>query len=481
MNISYTARDYDSYFEELKTKAQELFPDWTDFNESNVGVLFMELFAALADQNSYYLNRLVNELFLPTVQQRRNAVKILNRLNYTLGGRVAASVDLTFSFENGGTHTQDVTIPAGYTVETVDSEYKFETTNDLIIPAGSPNGIVSAKNNTTYEDSIETDGTINQEKTLVEPNFIEIESVEINSLAWTKVSDLLDSGPTDRHFKVEINDDINGVIVFGDGVNGLKPTGLGTVTYKAGGGIDANSIQANTITSLTDQIYDAVLAPVSMKVSNALSPSGGEDEESIDEARSKAPKQVRVQESTVGRDDYEGNAETVNGVSRALARGRQEDVAINYGEVYVYIVPEGGGIPSTALKNSVVNYLKTEKPIMMGSDVIAIDPVYKTITIEGTITRKEGFDSTDVKNAVDAALQDFFDYATLDDQNEHTVDFGYYKDTLYLSSIVDVIMSTQISGVNCVKNVTLTSPTNNTPIAEVEIPELATLVNLVVA
>ena len=77
MKILYTSRDFDSYFDTLKQLVVDKFEgSWTDFNKSNIGVLFLELLSAIGDQNSYYLNNIANEWFLPTVTRRRNAIKI---------------------------------------------------------------------------------------------------------------------------------------------------------------------------------------------------------------------------------------------------------------------------------------------------------------------------------------------------------------------------------------------------------------------
>jgi hypothetical protein len=218
-----------------------------------------------------------------------------------------------------------------------------------------------------------------------------------------------------------------------------------------------------------------------MTVTNDESPSGGQDEESIDSARRFAPKAIRVQQSTVSRDDYEGNSEGVDGMARALAMGRQENPSIPSGTVFVYAVPDGGGIPSFELREEVRRQLLEVKPIMMSSEVNIINPVYKLITIEGTVIKKDQFESSAVKSAVDAALQQYFSYDNLDDNNKYTVNFGYYKSIFYISEIIKVILNTRIGDFECVKNVTLTSPSADVSLDVIEIEELDTLAGLVVA
>jgi len=483
MKISYTAKDFDSYFTALKTAATAAFPEWTDFNDSNIGVLFLELIAAVGDQNSFYLNRVINEVFLPTVQKRRNMIRILKRMNYTMAGRVAASVDLTFTIV-GGAHTEDITIPKGYVVTTDDGEHTFETTAILTITAGNPNGVVSAKNQVDVTDNLVLDGASNQERYLSGEEYVDLSTVVvIASISWTRVTDFLDSGAADKHYKVEMDDELHAVLIFGDGVNGAKPSGTGTCNYKTGGGVAANGIQVATITKLTDTIYDALAAPMDMTVSNAASPSGGQDEESLDEAREQAPASIRTSDRTVSRTDYEENSEEVPGVARALALGRKEDASININTTHVWIVPDGGGAPSGALKTAVETYLEDTKPMVITAFVIILDGIYKNVTVAGTVLKNVKFTAAAVKVAVDAALTEFFDYENLDDDNEHTIDFGHNIPTskLYLAAISNVIMETTIGGVKCVDDVSLTSPTGDVALTQKEIPALQTLAGLTVS
>lgn len=475
IKLEYTTRDFDAYFSLLKTEATNQFPEWTDFNDSNVGVLFLELISALGDQNSFYINQGLNEGFLPTVVRKKNGIKVLNRMAYQLDLLTAASVDLTFTFEGGGTHAEDVTIPAGYLVKTEDSVYNFETTIELIILAGNANGIVSARNNLTVTDSLSFDNTVNQTKKLKQTTFTEAVEVSIASLIWTEQDDLIDSSPTDKHFTVFADEFGVATLSFGDGVNGALPNGSGSCTYRIGGGEDANSIQPDTITKLGLPILDALAVEVDMEVTNVSSPSGGEEEESLDEARVKAPKEMKVAETTVSRDDYEGHSELVPGVARALAHGKQQNASIPTGVMWVYIVPEGGGAPSVQLLSDVEDFLINDKPIMSGSGISAANPTYTTITPVAQIFPKSGFVPADCLTAAKAAITQYFEFDNLDDLNKHTADFGEYKPKFFISELIDIILNTKIGDLKCIENTTVTSPASDVTIPTINMSELGSL------
>src|SRR6266702_3550934 len=60
--------------------------------------------------------------------------------------------------------------------------------------------------------------------------------------AWQHIDTLLNSGPNDRVFRVESNDNGQATVVFGDGVFGMKPPESAKVTaiYRVGGGVIGN-------------------------------------------------------------------------------------------------------------------------------------------------------------------------------------------------------------------------------------------------
>jgi hypothetical protein len=68
--IDYLARDYNSFRQALIDLIPAKLPEWTDRSESSFGIVLIELFAYMADILSYYQDRLANEAFLTTAQER---------------------------------------------------------------------------------------------------------------------------------------------------------------------------------------------------------------------------------------------------------------------------------------------------------------------------------------------------------------------------------------------------------------------------
>ena len=138
--IDYSATDYSILLTTLKEKITYYLSEWTDHNDSDFGIAILQLITYAADILHYYLEKMANEAYLPTVSQRENLINLLKLIDYELASAVPATVDLTFTL--GQAYTADVIIPAGtecqsVTDESVDETIYFETNSDLVLPAGT--------------------------------------------------------------------------------------------------------------------------------------------------------------------------------------------------------------------------------------------------------------------------------------------------------------------------------------------------------
>jgi predicted phage baseplate assembly protein len=136
-----------------------------------------------------------------------------------------------------------------------------------------------------------------------------IPAVSLNDGAWTARGDLLDSGPLDRHFVVEIDDDGRAHLRFGDGSSGRAPnpgTKL-TVAYRTGNGTRGN-VGAEAISKIV--FFEGSDSGGNRRVRNPLPAQGGTEPEPLAEVRLFAPGAIRKQlERAVISDDYARLAE----------------------------------------------------------------------------------------------------------------------------------------------------------------------------
>ncbi len=121
---------------------------------------------------------------------------------------------------------------------------------------------------------------------------------------WSAKRDLLESGPGDLDFVVEVDNDGYGHLRFGDGVCGRQPD-AGTVfraNYRVGNGKSGN-VGAETITYIV--LRNEKLSGVSLLPRNPLAATGGADPEPIDDVKLFAPYAFRNQlERAITAADY---------------------------------------------------------------------------------------------------------------------------------------------------------------------------------
>src|SRR5439155_10387148 len=121
---------------------------------------------------------------------------------------------------------------------------------------------------------------------------------------------------------------------------------------KTGGGA-AGNVNAGTLIKLEGSFADIEGNPVSVAATNPKPASGGSDRQSIAQMQALAPESIRVLSRTVSREDYEVNARRLPEVARALMLTSNEDSGIAENTGILFVIPRGGGAPSSALKDAV--------------------------------------------------------------------------------------------------------------------------------
>lgn len=94
--IKYTSRDYESIMSEFWELVPKLTELWRPEADADPGVVLGKFLASIADMLGVNLDWLANEIFGPSVTQRKNAEKIFGLVGYTLGWYTAARTEVTF-------------------------------------------------------------------------------------------------------------------------------------------------------------------------------------------------------------------------------------------------------------------------------------------------------------------------------------------------------------------------------------------------
>lgn len=426
-STDYTDKDFDALVVRCRNLIRGVFPEWTDEDVADFGNILVELFCFVGDVLTKYQDNQAAEAFIGRATQRRNMLAICKMLNFTPRGSTASQVDLQVTCTP--TPVGSVTIPVRTRARTeaVTNPTVFETLSEFIIPAGSPGPYTITAENAEMKSELFTSlGKPNFEIKLGSAPFIdESLSIVAGNGSYEIVSDFLDSTATSRHCTVTVDQNDRATVRFGNGINGAIPAGTITAEYKIGGGT-AGRVEATAVRRLEGTFSDSFGNAVTLQITNPQPSSLALDRQTVEEIRVAAPRSVRVLTRTVAREDYEINALRVAGVSRALMLTSDQDPAIAENSGALFIVPTGGGVPTQALKDAVLEMVTVTYPNTLTFDAAVYDPVYLTVNIYAVVFLRRGVAAATAKAAILADLAAAF--AISSEESDATldgIDFGY--------------------------------------------------------
>ncbi|GLQ89920.1 putative baseplate assembly protein [Dyella flagellata] len=270
---------------------------------------------------------------------------------------------------------------------------------------------------------------------------------------WTEVTDFFGAGPNDM---VYVLDRTAGTILCGDGINGAIPVAFignpgGNVVarvYQVGGGKRGN-VAAGLIDTLTSPI-DGI---DSNGVGNLFAAYGGRDEETLDQAKKRAPLSLRSQDRAVSNSDFEYLATQAGNVARAKALpffhpqfpGLQVP-----GTISVVIVPDTDDPApqaSDGLLRTVCSYLDARR--LLATELFVLRPLYQLVQITGDVVAADDADLVALGVAIEQSLLDYFHPLIGGDQGD-----GWpFGGTIYYSRIYQRLLA--IDGVTSITDLTI--------------------------
>ncbi len=426
-NTDFTDKDFDSLRLRLQNLVRSVFPDWTDFNVANFGNILLELYAFVGEVLTFYQDAQAAESRLVSATQRKNVIALAKMLGFRLASATAATADVVFALAS--VPTADVTIPAGTVVRTqkVTDPVRFQLLAPVTIPSGAdpPQGTGTVENSETRTEAFASSGLADQEFVLTFVPFLDgSAAITTTDGTFAEVENFLNSGPTDLHFAIVVDQNDRATARFGNGVQGAIPTGTIEIVYKVGGGIVGN-VDGERIVVIEGAFADSFGNPVQVAVTNPSPASGGNPRQSLEAAKVLAPASIRTLNRTVSREDFENNARKVAGVARALMLTSNEDPTIDENSGILFVIPNGSGLPSQALKEAVLGQVTVVFPNTLTFEVSVQDPVFLSIDVSATIFLRDGAEASTVRTAVEVALQGFFAMSTADGTPNPNVDFGF--------------------------------------------------------
>lgn len=420
MAFDYSSRDYATIKADLLTRAERVFPEWTDRDPSDFGMLLVDLWAYMGDVMHYYIDRAAGESFLSTATQRESVLALANLMDYVPRGRSSAQATITLSNDT----TSNVTLPTFTKFLIVNGEaYTAYTTSDYVLNASTSTTIIVTEG-TLYEDEVATSsasGRAGQTYTLSNPG-VDVNSLIVsvyedgtNPTVYRKVSRIVDAFTGDRAFVAEVTADDYLTISFGNAVNGfIPPTGSKVyVTYSVSSGASGN-LPANAVTS-----FEGV-TPSGVNIVSSSAFTGGTDEEGLTSLKASIPSVISAQNRAVTKSDFIALATQVSGVSKAAVSYSPSLTGSSAGNASVTVFPHGAvsdyltsagtsySVPAT-VQTAVTAYIQ---PLaLLGVTVLCSPTVtWEKIKLTLTVVVNDRFVSNWVNADVSAAIDSLFSF-----------------------------------------------------------------------
>jgi len=246
--------------------------------------------------------------------------------------------------------------------------------------------------------------------------------VKVNSIPWEETASLLFNSYDEEVFEVEFDHDDKITVKFGDGIFGkLVPESASVeITYRVGGGKEGN-IPQNTF-SYSLQVSESITGDDSTTRTGTLfltnpytTGRGGQDRETIEEAKRNLVQFVRTNDRAVSATDYAylasnfvspqaGRIKYAKGVLHKNTVPREQNI------IWVYVWVEGANsqlsAPTITLKSSLLDYLNLRK--MITDEVVVLDGVTASLPLRFFYKYDNSVADDIVREKVASALNEAF-------------------------------------------------------------------------
>lgn len=400
----YITRSYAAIKNHIISKLQQNTPEIQDFSPSNLLMIFVDIYAGIAEMINYYIDRSAEEALVLYAKKFSSMRSHAALVGYSIKTSLPAIVEIELTSRDSNDEisatTQDIEVLEGQEIVS-NTGLIFTVTEKAIIPAGYNSTKVYAKQ-MDYQDQVSL-GTYNGTSMALPLNMvwglITIEEDVSGVLtAYELKESLVLSSPVDKHYTIEVNADRVPMLFFGDGVNGVQPTVGNTIyisyytTKGVSGKIGAGEISNNNF-------LPGGIPPVGtdhLRATNLIASISGTTTQSVEQIRRALPLTSRTLLRGVTAQDI---VDLIK-LSPHIDKARLINICGN--NVKAYITPVGGGIPNTSMINTVLDYIEPKKLISVHISLYPAGETYLGLDIE--VTGRPGVISSLIEKTVTDTL-----------------------------------------------------------------------------
>lgn len=446
--FDYTSRDYASIQKDLLSRASNKLPEWSSRDQSDFGMMMVDLWAYMGDILHYYVDRAAQESFITTATKRESVMAIANLLDYVPQGRRPARTSITLNAQNTtATDLAPIYIPqytrflatplldtASPVIFTLNTPIAFVATSN----GASANLVVDGITYSTYPkttsvSAILTEGErftetytatglagqqikLRQTGAVTSSVTVDVsEGASGANVRYTSIDRMINATSNNKVYTVNLLSDNYSVIAFGGGINGKIPNvnSIITITYRrsrgSAGNVDVGAVnRIESYTVLNKPALDGLVV-----VPNTTKAVGGADPESMESIRLNAPASFRTQDRAVSLQDYKDLVKRVSGIARSTAYLSGSTVNIR-----ATSTPADYGSSNTLVLDSdevqsIVDYLEPRE-ITFVTSTVGASVTLTPVNLVGTVQIKSGYIQEVVYDNVVTAVRSLLSFDNVD-------------------------------------------------------------------
>ena len=391
--------DFDTIKSNLKNflSDQNEFADY-DFDASAMSVL-LDVLSYNTHYNAFYLNMIVNEMFLDTASIRNSVISRAKHLGYTPQSVRGAKAYVDLTITPADTPSTIIIAKDTQFASTVNGiSYIFSTTGSTTVNVNA-NGVYTTAN-VEISQGVPlthryTANTENPDQRFILPNAntdtstltvrIQTSAENTNVYTYTIANDTTTVTSTSNVYFLEEAEDGKYEVIFGDDVIGRKPVSGNIILLSS---LIADGQNPNG--AATFNPVGSVGGYSNVSVSTLTTASGGSLRDSIDKIKFNAPRSYQAQNRAVTINDYKRILERDYPAAEVVVAwgGETNDPPV-YGKVYLAIKPASGLTLSDATKTFIKNTVLANRNVVSVTPEVT-DPDYLYVTVDTTIK----YDST---------------------------------------------------------------------------------------
>lgn len=326
-NNSYTKKDFYQVYPEILELVSKITERWdpASSNESDPGVVLLKLLAFIADKNNYNIDKNILECFMPSATQEDSMRKLCDMMGYEMKYFRSATTKLTFMYQGREIADTNTTIvlPKFTCITNEEEDINYVILDEVKIYNSFYQKAVDAIEGTVCDidakvtlDTLDDRNRYYLPETQIAENGIFIESNDLNTIEWHKVSNLNTQASKSYVYKFGFDSRKKlPYLQFPSDIAALIGNGL-TIKYIRTSG-SAGNVKAKTLTkfaSLTEipVIVNGITDTLPLEedgktllvVSNISAATNGQDIETLDDAYNGFKKTVGTFDTLVTCRDY---------------------------------------------------------------------------------------------------------------------------------------------------------------------------------